>query len=137
MPFPLQYHLLKGDQQEKYLDIIMRNRSMYEDFLAFAEKRFQGENVRFLKTMYEIPWGGHTPMSSDMSRGVYATYIREGSFMQVNLDAGKVAAIESKVEQDEPVDWVPAVKEIKRLLRQNMLIVNYLAEREKAAQQRA
>lgn len=134
MPMELQFRQLNKDQQEKYLEIILRNRNMYNDFLEFAEKRFQGENVRFLRTMAEIPWNGSTPISSDVQRGIFATYIRPDSFFQVNLDADKVGALKRSVDADAPADWGPAVNEIRRLLRTNFLITDFLADRERRAQ---
>ena len=134
MGISIRYQQLSYAQQDWYLDLILRNRNMYNDFLAFAETKFQGDSVRFLRTMTEIPWNGNTPVSPDVQRGVYATYIREGSFFQINIDADKVRAIKTSVDHEAAPDCGPAVKEIRQLLKDNKLIVNFLADREARAQ---
>ena len=130
----LRFTQLTPAQKDWYLDLILRNRNMYDDFLAFAKKRFQDENVRFLRTMTEIPWNGNVPISADMSRGIYASFVREGSFWQVNLPADKVRAIEASVGAEETADWGPAVNEIRKLIQDNHLVVDFLADRENRAQ---
>lgn len=130
----LTFNRLTPAQQDWYLDLFLRNRNMYEDFLEFAKKRFLDENVRFLRTMTEIPWNGNVPISATMSRGIFAAYVREGSYWQVNLDSDKVKAIQVSVDSEETPDWGPAVNEIRKLLKDNHLIVDYLADRERRAQ---
>jgi hypothetical protein len=134
MPGQLMFHLMSAQQQEWTLDLILRNRKMYEEFLAFAEKRHLDENVRFLRTMSEVPWNGQTPLSVGVSQGVYATYVKPGAFYQVNLDSKKADDLKGALAEDQPADWGPAVTEIRRLLRSNRLITDFLAERENNAQ---
>jgi regulator of G protein signaling-like protein len=136
MPIELDFHDLTVQQHGFYLDLILRNRSMYDDFLTFADSRGVGESVRFLRTMTEIPWNGNTPMTPDMARGIYATYIREGSFLQINIAESAAAGIREAVDSEQPADWGPIVNEIRRLLRYNGVVKAWLTKREKDARAR-
>jgi hypothetical protein len=125
----MEYNYLKTRQLE-YLDQIMRNREAYNDFLAFAEQKlFCGELVRFLRTMTEIPWNGNTPLSVNMNRGVYSTYIRPESLYEVNLSNQLRQGIKGPLDREEEVDWGPAVAEVKRLLVNNEAVYKYMKYR--------
>jgi hypothetical protein len=134
MPFELQYHTLNAEQQNKYLDIILRNTNLYNEFLDFAEKRHQAEEVRFLREMTRIPWNGNTPLTADMERGRYVTYIKAGGFYQVNIHAAEVEKIREAVDSEQTPDWGPVVMEVRRLVRNNRLVVDFLKAREAKAQ---
>ena len=136
MPMEIDFHDLTPAQHGFYLDLILRNRNMYDDFLTFADSRGVGESVRFLRTMTEIPWNGNTPITPDLTRGIYATYIREGSFYQINIAEGAALPIREAVESEQPADWGPIVGEIRRLLRYNGVVKAWLTKREKEARSR-
>jgi hypothetical protein len=132
----LDFHDLTAAQHGFYLDLILRNRSMYDDFLAFAESRGVGESVRFLRTMTAIPWNGNTPITPDLTRGIYATYIREGSFFQINIGDSAALPIREAVDNEQPADWGPIIAEIRRLIRYNGVVKAWLTKREKEARAR-
>ena len=136
MPMELDFHDLTAAQHGFYLDLILRNKNMYDDFLDFAEQRGVGESVRFLRTMTQIPWNGNTPITPDMTRGIYATYIREGSFFQINIAESAALPIREAVESEQQADWGPIVGEIRRLLRYNGVVKAWLTKREKDARSR-
>lgn len=134
MDVQLTFNKLNADQQNWYLDLILRNRNLYNEFLDFAEKRHQAEEVRFLRTMTEIPWNGNTPLTQEMARGVFATYIRPESFYQINIPATQADQVRHDIDTEQLPDWGPIIMEARRLLRHNRLIVDFLAAREKKAQ---
>ena len=84
--------------------------------------------------MTEIPWNGNTPLTADMQRGVFASYIRAGSFFQINIRADAVESVRQAVDSEETPDWGPIIKEARRLVRYNKLVLDFLADREKKAQ---
>ena len=92
--------------------------------------------MRFLRTMTQIPWNGNTPITPDMTRGIYATYIREGSFFQINIAESAALPIREAVEAEQQADWGPIVGEIRRLLRYNGVVKAWLTKREKDARSR-
>jgi hypothetical protein len=115
------------------LDIILHNRSMYDDFLTYADSRGAGESVRFLRSIMEIPWNGNSPITADLNRGIYATYVRPGSFFEINIESDMRTPIREAIDSEQTPNWTPAVVEIRRLLRFNGVVKNWLTQREQRA----
>jgi len=114
---------LSLDQRRRWLDLILRNRNLYRSFLDFAESRSVGENVRFLHDLRCVPWNGMAPLSAQTyAEGLWATYLKEGSFFQVNLSGELTASLRQAVhdgqtpESGETQGWDRASEEVEDLL---------------------
>ena len=118
---------LSSEQRRRWLNLILRNRNLYGSFLVFAESRFVGESVRFLHDLRCVPWNGMTPLSAQTyAEGLWATYLKEGSFFQVNLSDQLRTSLKQAVhdgqtpESGESQGWDQASAEVEDLLVSEM-----------------
>lgn len=110
-------------QRRQWLNLILRNRNLYRSFLDFAESKFVGENVRFLHDLRCVPWNGMTPISAQTyTEGLWATYLKEGSFFEVNLSDQLRNSLKQAVhggqtpESGETQEWDQASEEVEGML---------------------
>jgi len=118
---------LSRDQRRWWLNLILRNRNLYRSFLDFAESRWIGENVRFLHDLRCVPWNGMTPLGSQTyAEGLWATYLKEGSFFEVNLSDELRTSLKQAVHDRQTPDsgetqaWDQASEEVEGLLISEM-----------------
>ncbi|MGC9324834.1 MAG: hypothetical protein ACP5G0_08835 [Desulfomonilia bacterium] len=120
--------------QRQILYGILKNKgkSMYKEFFAYAQKRGVDESVRFLENLTNVVRWSQRPISG-LSQGVYATFVKEGSFWEVNLPHDIKMQIKGSVDEGMEPDWGPAAENIEHLLITNNVVRDWLMERKQKA----
>ena len=93
------------NQRQILLGIIKnQHATMYKEFLAYCQTRFVDENVQFLATLASVK----NQIHGEIPRGVWATYVKEGAFWQVNLPGPMKLDIDRSIEEGTVPDFGPA-----------------------------
>jgi hypothetical protein len=88
----------------------------YRSFIDLCKKRYVEENVRYLESVY----------ANLNSSDVYAMFIKDNSFWQINISDTDKYAIEAAMKQGGEADWGPTTTNIEDLLISNRILEDWL-----------